>query len=115
MVRCCRSEEKLRAARAALGQAAVHMIRINSLKGDPEAVLGYDRIWRLPLPGCLPSGGAGEPPSRPAIPAAVLTHPHAAPHHPLQRHDHGMRHLAKALHLGSCIAIEALLSLCCPS
>ena len=68
---CCRSEEKLRAARAALGQAAVHLIRINSLKGDPAAVVGYERIWRLPLPGCLPSGGAGEPPSRPSVPAAV--------------------------------------------
>lgn len=68
---CCRSEEKLKAARAALGQAAVHLIRINSLKGDPAAVVGYERKWRLPLPGCLPSGGAGEPPSRPDVPAAV--------------------------------------------
>lgn len=68
---CRRSEEKLKQARAALGQAAVHLIRINSLKGDPAAVLGYERIWRLPLPGCLPSGGAGEPPSRPPVPTAV--------------------------------------------
>ena len=67
----CRSEEKLKAARAALGQAAVHLIRINSIKGDPGAVLGHERIWRAPLPGCLPSGGAGEPPSRPPVPAAV--------------------------------------------
>ena len=70
---CCRSEEKLKAARAALGQAAVHLIRINSHKGDPAAVVGYERKWRLPLPGCLPSGGAGEPPSRPDVPAAVRT------------------------------------------
>ena len=69
--RLCRSEEKLKAARAALGQAAVHLIRINSIKGDPGAVLGHERIWRAPLPGCLPSGGAGEPPARPPVPAAV--------------------------------------------
>ena len=68
---CCRSEEKLKQARAALGQAAVHLIRINSLNGDPAAVLGYARIWRMPLPGCLPSGGAGEPPSRLPVPTAV--------------------------------------------
>ena len=73
----CRSEEKLRAARAQLGQAAVHLIRINSGGGDPAAVLGYERIWRPPLPGCLPSGGAGEPPSRPPVPPAVC-HPTGA-------------------------------------
>ena len=49
----------------------MHLIRINSIKGDPGAVLGHERIWRAPLPGCLPSGGAGEPPSRPPVPAAV--------------------------------------------
>ena len=49
----------------------MHLIRINSIKGDPGAVLGQERIWRAPLPGCLPSGGAGEPPLRPPVPAAV--------------------------------------------
>ena len=67
----CRSEEKLKAARAALGTAAVHLIRINSGKGDPASVLGYESLWRPPLPGTLPGGGAGEPPSRPPVPPAV--------------------------------------------
>lgn len=58
----------------ALGQAAVHLIRINSVKGEPGAVLGQERIWRPPLPGCLPAGGAGEPPERPPIPTAVRSH-----------------------------------------
>ncbi|BDA40386.1 probable trafficking protein particle complex subunit 8 [Coccomyxa sp. Obi] len=65
-----RSEEKLKAARAALGTAAVHLIRINSGKGDPASVLGYESLWRAPLPGTLPGGGAGEPPSRPPVPPA---------------------------------------------
>lgn len=81
----CRSEEKLRAARAALGAAAVHLVRVNSGRGDPASVLGYGGAWREgTLPGTLPQGGAGEPPSRPPTPAAVLTWanfpPLTAPH-----------------------------------
>jgi hypothetical protein len=67
----CRSEEKLKAARLALGTAAVHLIRINSGSGDPSAVLGYESLWRAPLPSTLPGGGAGEPPLRPPMPTAV--------------------------------------------
>ncbi|KAK9916791.1 hypothetical protein WJX75_007099 [Coccomyxa subellipsoidea] len=63
-----RSEEKLKAARVALGTAAVHLVRINSGRGDPSSKLGYESLWRHPLPGTLPGGGAGEPPSRPPVP-----------------------------------------------
>ncbi len=68
-----RSEEKLRSAREALGAGAVHRVRINSARGEPSALLGYEAsAWRPgALPGCLPNGGAGEPPSRPPMPDAV--------------------------------------------
>ena len=66
-----RAEEKLRALRERLGQAACHLVRINSGSGDPKASMGYEGLWRAHLRSCVPGGGAGEPEARPAVPAQV--------------------------------------------
>ena len=79
VVAACRAEEKLRAARVTLGTAAVHLVRINSGRGDASSQLGYESAWRPGLlPGTLPNGGAGEPASRPSVPAAVGPQPFPA-------------------------------------
>ncbi len=70
-----RAEEKLRAARAALGHAAVGLARINSGSADPAAQVGYalnPSRWAAAMAGCVRGGGAGEPPARPAAPPGGL-------------------------------------------
>jgi len=70
-----RAEEKLRAARAALGHAAVGLARINSGSADPAAQVGYalnPGRWAAAMAGCVRGGGAGEPPARPAAPPGGL-------------------------------------------